>query len=372
MTTALVSSGLGFAPRGIETWMLEVARTFHRLGYPVEIWSGGRLPADPALGQVRSLHGIGRTSRLWSRLTWTGQYLGEQWSTVLQAVLLARWRRPDLLYCGDPILAWNLKRFRRFHRARVVFMNGMRLTPRWLQDYDGIHLLAPAYLEEARQILPHRSTDHFFAIPHFVDTDLFRPAAEGEAQALRARRGLPAGAFLVLTVGPVGTASRKRLEHLASEIRQAGDAVHLVSVGGPEDGFDSVRSEVQRLLGSRVHFLGPVPRAEMSSVYRLADTYSLGSLAEPFSIAILEALASGLPVVHHADPVMTWQAGGGGVPVDMEADGAAAGVFRDLAGRVGRWRALAEGARALALDRYAAEPVARRLHAELSRIAGRP
>jgi glycosyltransferase involved in cell wall biosynthesis len=117
-----------------------------------------------------------------------------------------------------------------------------------------------------------------------------------------------------------------------------------------------------------VTFLGPVPRGRMPDLYRAADVYSLGSLAEPFSIAILEALASGLPVVHHHDPTMVWQTGGGGVPVQMDIPGRAADALGRLrADPAARGRASA-AARELALARYDPAAVAQDLARELGRV----
>ena len=103
-----------------------------------------------------------------------------------------------------------------------------------------------------------------------------------------------------------------------------------------------------------------------------ADLYSLGSLGEPFSIAILEALASGLPVVHHHDPVMTWQCGKGGIPVSMTEVGSAAAAFRHIAKDAPRWHSLSRAARQLAVDRYSPDPVCASLTAHLKRIAANP
>ena len=126
------------------------------------------------------------------------------------------------------------------------------------------------------------------------------------------------------------------------------------------------------MLGTRFRPLGRVERARIGPLYQAADAYSLGSLAEPFSIAILEALASGLPVVHHRDEVMVWQTGAGGVAVSMETAGAAAVAFRRLAADSDQRATLARAARALAEERYAPEPVCAALEKELRQVAARP
>ncbi len=53
----------------------------------------------------------------------------------------------------------------------------------------------------------------------------------------------------------------------------------------------------QRVLDRAVRCLGPVPDAEMPSLYRLADALVFPSVKEGFGLVVLEAMASGTPVV---------------------------------------------------------------------------
>ncbi|MBD0330880.1 MAG: glycosyltransferase family 4 protein [Thermoleophilia bacterium] len=71
----------------------------------------------------------------------------------------------------------------------------------------------------------------------------------------------------------------------------------LTVVGGPH-GERHARDEVARLgLDGRVRFRGLVPREELPSIYRKHDVLVFPSIwPEPFSIAVLEAMASGVVV----------------------------------------------------------------------------
>ncbi len=333
----------------------------------VEVWAGGQIPSIPGVA-VRKVGAVPRTFPLFRWFNPAARYYWEQ-RTMLPGMLV-RLRRlaVDLVYCGDPILAWDLKRFRRRTGTRVVFMNGMRLTPKWLRSYNGIHLLAPAYLEEAKLLLGPDAAKPFFAVPHFADTKRFRPAEPEQRMAARRALGLPCQTPIWLTLGPVGTESRKRLDHVAAEVARSSSEAILVSAGGDELGAKEVKEKAMQVLGSRMRFLACVDRERVPELYHAADAYVLGSLAEPFSIAILEALASGLPVVHHPDAVMTWQTGDGGVQVSMEEQGAAGAQLKRL-GEDAEWRlSVGRAARELAENRYAPDRVAKDLALCFDRI----
>jgi glycosyltransferase involved in cell wall biosynthesis len=319
--------------------------------FNVELWGGGQLPDRGSVS--RSIPSIPRSSTLLTPFSWDRRYHTEQMSAVPATVWRLRRHRIDLVFCGDPILAWNLKRFRRFHRARIVFSDGMHLSPRWLQDYDGIHLLAPDYLEEARAAVRPERIDRFFVSPYFVDIERFQPP--NPIQRLEARRalGLSEEDRVMLTIGPVGLPSEKRVDHLARELGRTGDARwQLISVGGEEDGAQQVRNSAIEAMGDRVRFLGSQSREALPRLLHAADVYALGALAEPFSIAILEALASGLPVLHHPYPVTRWITGPAGIAVDMTKTGAAAEKLTFFADRRDELAQLGFAGRKLAEQRY--------------------
>jgi glycosyltransferase involved in cell wall biosynthesis len=75
----------------------------------------------------------------------------------------------------------------------------------------------------------------------------------------------------------------------------AGAAIRLVAVGqGPLEG--EVRALAQRMeLGDAVQLLGY--RADALDVLAAGDIFTLSSLAEGYPVALMEALAMGLPVV---------------------------------------------------------------------------
>lgn len=165
-----------------------------------------------------------------------------------------------------------------------------------LQHADAI--VAPS--EDMARRLPARFREKLAVIPYYVDTDRFTPASEGEifggGQAPAAHDPLR-----LLTVARL--VPRKNLisglETLVCLISTGVDATYTI-VG---DGSQRAQLEHKaRSLGLTpyVSFEGYVPDADLPGVYRDHDIFVLPSHHEAFGIVILEAMASGLPVLTSA------------------------------------------------------------------------
>jgi glycosyltransferase involved in cell wall biosynthesis len=120
-----------------------------------------------------------------------------------------------------------------------------------------------------------------------VDLDEFKPGAES-----RDALGLPEGVPLALFVGDIRTA-RKNLDTVLLALQEL-SSVHLAVVG------DAARSPFPAMVKSmgleaRVRFLGY--RRDVARLMRASDLFVFPSRYEACSLALLEALASGLPVV---------------------------------------------------------------------------
>jgi glycosyltransferase involved in cell wall biosynthesis len=120
-------------------------------------------------------------------------------------------------------------------------------------------------------------------------------------------------------------------------------------------------------VGDRVRFLGP--RADMPRVYAAADVFVLPSAYEALSLAMVEAAASGLPVlmtrVHGATEFI--RPGENGDFVEPNADAIAASVTRLLA-EPERRRVLGAGARESARS-YSWDEIARRVMDVYAQVA---
>jgi glycosyltransferase involved in cell wall biosynthesis len=143
--------------------------------------------------------------------------------------------------------------------------------------------------------------ERLVAIPNGVDVARFTPPKPGEAAALRARLGLPADGFLWVYTGKLNRG--KGLEMLLrawQRLASRHPRLHLVLVGSGAGQFLSCEAALRRFvtdhgLASRVTFTGAV--ANVEDYLRAADLFVLPSDSEALPMALIEAMACGLPVV---------------------------------------------------------------------------
>jgi glycosyltransferase-like protein len=196
-------------------------------------------------------------------------------------------------------------------------------------------------------------------VPNGVDAERFRPPRNaGERAAARARAGLD-DELAILTVGGIeprkGSLTLLRAFAAAREALPERRPVLLVAGGATlfdhRDEIDRFHELRERLdLDGSVRVLGPVTDGQLEDLYRAADVFALPSVKEGFGLAVLEALAAGLPaVVSDLDVFQTYLADGESAlmaPVG-DHDALAAALVRAAAGPELAAR-LREGGRAVA------------------------
>jgi glycosyltransferase involved in cell wall biosynthesis len=144
-----------------------------------------------------------------------------------------------------------------------------------------------------------------------------------------ARDGTP----YVLFVG--GLQPRKDPTTAVDALTKLDPDLRLVFAGPPLRKSRELVDHVRRLrLSSRVEFTGYVAKSELAALYRGAACLVLPSLYEGFGLPLVEAMASGTPVVATTAGALPEIAGGAAVLVEPgDAEGLAAGVERALADR---------------------------------------
>jgi glycosyltransferase involved in cell wall biosynthesis len=127
-------------------------------------------------------------------------------------------------------------------------------------------------------------------IPNGVDTYRFAPVTAPEKAALRRQLGLSEGPIAVFT-GRL--AKEKQLDQLIAvwpQVRAVQPQASLLLLGKGDQA-----AELQRQAGEGVIFQGAV--ADVAPYLQAADLFILPSATEGLSNALLEAMASGLPVI---------------------------------------------------------------------------
>jgi glycosyltransferase involved in cell wall biosynthesis len=173
---------------------------------------------------------------------------------------------------------------------------GGRLVPLWLKPFlseaDALVALAPAhqrYLVGVEGL----NAEQMEIVYNGVDTEVFRPATADEKTSLRAELGISGAGTVFVTVASLKPI--KRLDLLISALAAAGPDVQLLVVGDGPDRFSLERLAADLGIAERVEFTGM--RADVDKLLRAADALVLSSRQEAFPMAILEAMASGLPVI---------------------------------------------------------------------------
>lgn len=128
-----------------------------------------------------------------------------------------------------------------------------------------------------------------------IDTALFAPSPAARA-ALRTRFGLAAPS--IVFAGRLG--AEKNIDVLLRALALLagqGVAAELLLAGhGAEAG--ALRALAAALgITARVRFLGTLPQSELAALLQAADVFAMPSTSETQSMALLQAMAAGLPVV---------------------------------------------------------------------------
>ena len=189
-----------------------------------------------------------------------------------------------------------------------------------------------------------------------IDTELFRPARAGEREVLRSRFGL---------VGPTITyagrlAPEKNIDVLLRAIaalRERGMAVGLAIAGhgSHEPALRALAAELR--IDRQTRFYGTLVQEELAGLLRISDTFAIMSTSETQSMVLLQAMASGIPVVAADTRALPEFVGPeNGVLVDPHDAAQLARVLADLLGSPERRQRLGAAGRQRAED-YCVETV---------------
>jgi len=128
-----------------------------------------------------------------------------------------------------------------------------------------------------------------------VDTSRFTPATGDR----------PAGRFRFLMTGKFGASTAYRIASSIdgiAEARRGGLDVSLQVAGFIDAAVEAQMRERSRALGlgDAIAFTGPYSSAQAPAIYQAADAYIITKHNDPCPNVVIEALASGLPVLYSA------------------------------------------------------------------------
>lgn len=155
------------------------------------------------------------------------------------------------------------------------------------------------------------------SVVHEAASPAFRPISDrGRLDGMRAKYGLPAR--FILYVGTIEP--RKNLARLIdafAQARAAGIPHDLVCVGPYGWSSRDLAGRIEQLgLSRHVHFTGYVPFEDLPVIYNLGELFVFPSLYEGFGLPVVEAMASGTPVLTANTSSLVEIAGDGAETVD--------------------------------------------------------
>jgi glycosyltransferase involved in cell wall biosynthesis len=253
-----------------------------------------------------------------------------------------------------------------YKRAGGPWDPGHRQVIRALEQAAAVITLNPGDAE----CLP--TPDKSRLLPPFLDPALYE-RAESEGKA---RRGVLARKHHLDPAQPwlLAVAMMREGDKLAS-YRVLSEALGKIEalpwtllIAGDGPAAAQVRSLFQPFSRHRVAFLGAVEQAELPPLYGACDLLVWPAVREAYGMALLEAQASGLPVLAGRSPGVAAISAEGisGVLVEVEAFAEALGKLLEDPDRRGR---LAEAARPYVLQNHSLEAAAARLNRILIDVA---
>jgi glycosyltransferase involved in cell wall biosynthesis len=252
----------------------------------------------------------------------------EQLTATGSLLIRQPWKDFDIIHIADPDFALQIRRRTQKTKLNVIYKDGLLLGPPFCRNFDYAQVLAPYYRDDASR--RGIDTRNWFVIPHMVNPDRFQAAPDKEATRRAVGLHTEPNAFVALAVGDFSPESNKRLDWIVKEFaaidRQVPACLCLAGQSGDSD-FSRFEGYAKGILGDRVRMFRNLRADAVARLYQAADVFAHAAEREPFGIVLLEAMASGLPVVGHHFPVTKWIIGGGGTTIDMTQPGRLTSVF---------------------------------------------
>ena len=272
--------------RGHEVELPSRLRSFDRDGDPVRqarIERLGKRIADRLIGRYRKLP---RSQYPTAWVTYHAYHKSPDWlGPLVQCALNIPYLLIEASFAqkqaGGP---WDLG-----HRAAEAAIRTADLT------------LAMTAVDEAGLSPLIETPQELRRLPPFLDLAPYRQAArerERHRRDLSGRYGLDIEQPWLLAVGMMrDDVKRQSYTLLADALRRLGDRRWQLLIIGDGVSRSMIEKSYESLEPGRVKFAGILDESELPACYAAADVYAWPAVREAYGMALLEAQASGLPVI---------------------------------------------------------------------------
>lgn len=142
--------------------------------------------------------------------------------------------------------------------------------------------------------------ERIFICPRGVDASLFTPTRRSEVsrKAMLERANVPEGAFVLLYAGRISPEKNiPLLSEMMTELNKDASRDYRLLVAGDGPLSDWLVKQGEQHFPDRLRMLGHLDKETLADLYANADAFVHPNPKEPFGIAPLEAMASGVPTV---------------------------------------------------------------------------
>lgn len=275
------------------------------------------------------------------------------WPTHIAASLAIRRGVPYILSPRGMLVKDLVRRKSRLVKSAWIRIIGRRVV----EGAARIHVTTDIEKEEIRRF--HFKLPEISVIP--IGVDLSDTSLESGGSVSPAIEALTRKKPLLLFLGRINW--KKGLDRLIPALRYL-EGVHLAVAGNDDDNY---RTKLDKLasrsgVSGRLTFTGPVYGEEKIRLLEAADVFVLPSYSENFGIAVLEAMAAGLPVVVTPEVGLSREVSGAGAGLVLNGDSGVLGRgIKALLADPVRLKEMGERGRELAARRFAWRGIAQEM-----------